>query len=332
MKKRILSLGVSLLLTAALLTGCSTSGTEAPAAEPSGGSNEDLTFIMIPNCVHPWYDQVNMGAQQQAEVLSKMYGANITVDYRAPQLADVAEQNSVLEQAAATKPDGIAFAPIDYEGSKAIIDEIRAQGIPVVMFDAPIQAGSGLTCVGNDFAEQALVAAQRMVEILDGEGKVAIMHGVPSAANQAARYDAYIEFFKDYPGIEVVDGGIDNDNIEDAKTQAAAVIAANPDIDGYLSVNASGPIGQCSAIEEAGKVGEIKVVGMENLIEMLEYIKSGTMDSSSSTKPIMQGEMCTLMLFNMCVGEAEDVPQFVDTGILYVDSENVDEWIEVVGS
>ena len=96
MKKRILSLGVSLLLTAALLTGCSTSGTEAPAAEPSGGSNEDLTFIMIPNCVHPWYDQVNMGAQQQAEVLSKMYGANITVDYRAPQLADVAEENSVL--------------------------------------------------------------------------------------------------------------------------------------------------------------------------------------------------------------------------------------------
>lgn len=327
--KKILAILIAITLVASLaLAACSTAPAETGTADTP---KKDLTFIMIPNCVHPWYDQVNMGAQQAAETLSKTYGAKITIDYRAPELADVAAQNTILEQAAATKPDGIAFAPIDFAGSKAIIDEIREQGIPVVMFDTPVEPGTGITCVGNDFAEQALVAAKRMVEILDGKGKVAIMHGVPSAANQAARYDAYIEFFKDYPNIEVVDGGIDNDNIEDAKTQAAAVIAANPDIDGYLSVNASGPIGQCSAIEEAGKAGQIKVVGMENLIEMLQYIKSGTMESSSSTKPIMQGEMCTLMLFNMCTGNPDDVPQFVDTGILFVDSTNVDEWIKIVG-
>lgn len=319
-KGRIITIVLAMMMVAAFNT--------AAFAEEG---NKDLTFIMIPNEVHPWYDQVNNGAQQEAARLSEMYGANITIDYRAPQLADVAEQNTVLEQAAATRPDGIAFAPIDFAGSKAIIDEVRAQGIPVVMFDTPVESGSGITCVGNDFAEQALVAARRMVEILGGKGKVAIMHGVPSAANQAARYDAYIEFFKDYPDIEIVDGGIDNDNIEDAKTQAAAVIAANPDIDGYLSVNASGPIGQCSAVEEAGKVGEIKIVGLENLIEMLQYVKSGTMDSTSSTKPILQGELCTLMLFNMVTTNPEDVPQFVDTGILYIDESNVDEWIEIVG-
>ena len=329
--KKTLVLVLVMAMLAAVLAGCGaqTAGTAAPGA--AGTANKELTFIMIPNCVHPWYDQVNMGAQQAAAKLSETYGAKITIDYRAPQLADVAEQNTILEQAAATKPDGIAFAPIDFAGSKAVIDEVRAMGIPVVMFDTPVESGSGITCVGNDFAEQALVAAKRMVEILDGKGKVAIMHGVPSAANQAARYDAYIEFFKDYPNIEIVDGGIDNDNIEDAYAQAAAVIAANPDIDGYLSVNASGPIGQCSAIEDAGKSGQIKVVGMENLIEMLQYIKNGTMESSSSTKPIMQGEMCTVMLYNMVVNPSDDVPQFVDTGILFVDKNNVDEWIKIVG-
>ena len=331
MKKKLAILVAIMLVVSLALAACGAGKAEADAPA-AAAEKKELTFIMIPNCVHPWYDQVNMGAQQAAEMLSEVYGAKITIDYRAPQVGDLADQNTILEQAAATKPDGIAFAPIDYAGSKAIIDEVRAQGIPVVMFDTPVESGSGITCVGNDFAEQALVAAKRMVEILDGKGKVAIMHGVPSAANQAARYDAYIEFFKDYPEIELIDGGIDNDNIEDAKTQAAAVIAANPDLDGYLSVNASGPIGQCSAIEEAGKVGEIKVVGMENLIEMLQYIKSGTMESSSSTKPIMQGEMCTLMLFNMVAGNPDDVPQFVDTGILFVDSSNVDEWIKVVGS
>ena len=45
----------------------------------------------------------------------------------------------------------------------------------------------------------------------------------------------------------------------------------------------------------------------------------------------MQGEMCTLMLFNLATGKSDDAPQFVDTGILFVDSTNVDEWIKIVG-
>ena len=36
-------------------------------------------------------------------------------DSRAPSTADVTEQNTILEQAAATKPDGIAIDPVDYE-------------------------------------------------------------------------------------------------------------------------------------------------------------------------------------------------------------------------
>jgi ribose transport system substrate-binding protein len=311
------------------LVACSSQSTE-PKDTSSGDSaqKKEIRFIMIPNVVHAWYDEVNKGAQKQAKLLSEQLGVKVTVDYRAPKNADVAEQNSVLEQAAATKPDGIALAPLDIEGNRAVVEEILRQGIPVVLFDAP--PSMGLTTVGNDFGEQALYATKRMVEILDGKGKVAVMHGVPSAPNQAERYDTHINYLSQFPGIEIVDGGIDNDNVEDAKQQAAAVIAAHPDLDGYLSVNAAGPIGQCSAVEEADKVGQIHVVGMENLIEMLKYVKSGTMDSSASTIPQMQGTMSILMLWQNYLGV--ETPKFVDTGIAFVTKDNVDEWISIVES
>ncbi len=58
-------------------------------------TGKDLTFVILPKCVHPWFDEVNKGAQKQAEALSKQLGVKVKVDYRAPETADVAEQNTV---------------------------------------------------------------------------------------------------------------------------------------------------------------------------------------------------------------------------------------------
>lgn len=67
---------------------------------------------------------------------------------------------------------------------------------------------------------------------------------------------------------------------------------------------------------------------MDNLIEILNYVKSGTITATSSTIPQMQGSMSVLMLWQASIGI--DIPKVVDTGIAYIDSENVDEWIEMV--
>lgn len=312
---------------ALLMTGMMVLGTAMPAAVyAEDGAGEELNFVIIPKCVHEWFEAVNYGALEEAEALSETYGIKINIDYRAPGAAEITQQNSVLEQVAATKPDGIAIDPIDYEGSKQIIDEIQAQGIPVILFDAAVE-GSGLTAVGNDFAEQAEMEAEKLAELLDGKGQVALMHGVTTSPNHCERYDTFKEVLANYPDIEVIDGGVSQDNIETAQQQAAATIAANPDLAGYLCVDASGPIGIAAAIEEAGKQEQITFVGAENLLQILEYIKNGTIACSYSTKPQMQGSLCVLTLLQASMGQ--EMPQFVDTGILYIDSENVDEWIEI---
>lgn len=285
---------------------------------------KNLHFVIISKVAHPWFDVVHKGAMEQAELLERELGIDIELDYVAPSSADVTQQNSVLKAAAAGKPDGIAIDPVDAPGRMQEIDNIRNQGIPLILFDSP-SPDSGITSVGNDFTQQGVIAAKRLVGLIEERGKVAVMQGVPTAPNHKERYEAQIAVLRTYPGIVIVDGGVDNDDIETARKQAAAVLASNPDLSGYLCCDASGPIGIAEAIREAKRVGKVRVVGMDGIRPILEAIKEGILESSSSTIPRMQGSMSILMLWQACLGV--QIPRRIDTGIDVISRENVDRFL-----
>ncbi len=330
MKKKILAVLLTAAMAVTLAAGCSGGGSDSGSSgESGGGAAEDMTFVVVPKTVHAWFDEVNKGAQKQADLLSEQLGVEVTIDYRAPEAAEVSEQNSVLEQAAATEPSAILIDPVDYDGSADIIAEIQDRGIPVILFDSPSPEGSGLTSVGNDFAEQAEIAVEMLIEEMGTSGKVAVMQGAPTAPNHAERYQAHLDALAEYPDIEVIDGGIDNDNVETAQSQAAAVLSANPDLTGYLNCDACGA-GVAAAIEERGMQDQVTFVAMDNLIEILEYVKTGTITATSSTLPQEQGMYAVLMAYQAVQGM--DLPAMVDTGIGRITADNVDEWIEIVSA
>ncbi|MDD2451999.1 substrate-binding domain-containing protein [Sulfurovum sp.] len=283
-----------------------------------------LRFIIIPKVAHPWFDEVNKGAQAQAEILKRALGVDIIVDYIPPSIADVVEQNTALEKAARSHPSGIAIDPVDAVDHMTAIQRIKDEGIPVVLFDSP-SPDTSFTSVGNNFAQQGLIAAERLVELVEYTGKVAIMQGHPSAPNHKERYKAQMAVLQKYPGITMVNGGIDNDDIETAFQHASATLESHPDLAGYLCCDASGPIGIANAVKKAGKVGKVQVVSMDGIKPILDAIKEGVIESSSSTIPKMQGSMSVLMLWQASLGVA--LPQMIDTGIEVITQENVDRYL-----
>ena len=70
-----------------------------------------------------------------------------------------------------------------------------------------------------------------LIEEMEPLEKLQFMQGAPTAPNHAERYQAHLDALAEYPDIEVIDGGIDNDNVETAQSQAAAVLAAKPGSD-----------------------------------------------------------------------------------------------------
>ena len=280
-------------------------------------------FVLVPKVVHPWFDKVNNGAQDAAAMLSKATGAKITIEYRAPQTADVVEQNDIIERAISTHPDGIMVDLLDEKGNRAVLEEALAQNIPVTVFDSVAPAGMDLTSVGNDFCEQGRMAAARLVELTGGQGEVAIMLGVPTAPNHAIRARCEQAVFAQHPGIKVAATGIDNDNIETAQKQAEAIMQSHPNLKGWVECDASGPIGVGQAIKEAGKTGRVKEVGMDNLKDMLQLIRDGVADSSASTKPEMQGYWSVMAMWQRAAGQK--TPKTIDTGIAVITKGNVDQ-------
>jgi ribose transport system substrate-binding protein len=205
------------------------------------------------------------------------------------------------------------------------LNRIRDQGIPVVLFDSP-SPDARITSVGNDFSQQGIIAAERLAKLIGCAGKVAVMQGYPTAPNHKERYEAQLAVLGKYPGITIVDGGIDNDDIETARQQASAVLESHPDLSGYLCCDASGPIGIASAIKNAGRVGKVKVVSMDGIKPILDAIKEGVIESSSATIPKMQGSMSVLMLWQASLGV--QMPQAIDTGIDVITQENVDRYLD----
>ncbi|WP_198598353.1 substrate-binding domain-containing protein [Mangrovicella endophytica] len=307
----------------ALVAALTTTTAVAAFAQDAGMEKKDsYRFVIIPKVVHPWFDKVNNGAQQAAKVIEAQTGSKVQIDYSAPQQADVVQQNQILESSIATRPDGIAIDLLDANGNRASLEEAVGQEIPVTIFDSVPPEGMELTSIGNDFCEQAEIASKRLVELLGAEGgEVAIMMGVPSAPNHAIRADCHKKVFEASPNIKIVATGIDNDDIETAQKQAAAIMQANPNLKGWVASDAAGPIGIGQAIKEAGKTGQVKLVGLDDLPEMIELIKDGTADSSSSTKPEMQGYWSVMTMWQKAMGI--DTPKYIDTGIAVLTPDSV---------
>ena len=284
-----------------------------------------LRFIIVPKVAnHPWFNEIHKGAQAQANLLSQELGIDILVESIAAATCNVAEQNAILDQVLELKPIGIALDPVDSLSHITAIKRIRAAGIPVVVFDSSSEDAS-LTSIGNNFEEQGEIAAERLAKLIEYAGKIAVMQGFPLAPNHKARYKSQLAVLSKYPEISIVDGGIDNDDIETAHQQCAAVLESHPDLKGYLCCDASGPIGIASAIKQAGKIGQIKVVGMDGIKPILHAIKEGIIESTASTKPQMQGSMSILLLWQASLGI--QIPQAIDTGIDVITQDNVDQYL-----
>jgi ribose transport system substrate-binding protein len=282
---------------------------------------KSFRFVIVPKVVHPWFDAVNTGAKAAAKMIEEQTGSKVAIDYQAPQKADVVEQNQILERAIATRPDGIIVDLLDGKGNRAVLQEALQRKIPVGVFDSIPPEGMNLTSIGADFCEQANIAAERLVKLLGGKGEVAIMMGVPTAPNHALRAECHEKTFAKYPGIKLVAKGIDNDDLETAQKQAAAIMQANPNLNGWVACDAAGPIGVGQAIKEAGKVGKVIEVGLDDLPEMLQLIKDGVAESSSASRPDMQGYWSVIVLWQQSLGIK--TPKYLDPGTVDITKDNL---------
>ncbi len=329
-----LGLAPALLPVAAAVTGAvaapASAGSGAPrvaasalaavplAAVPGRGqkTGAPLRFVLIPKLPHPWFDLVRQGALQAAAMVERQTGRAVTIEYRPPSRADVAEQAAILEAAIASRPSGITIDLLDGPSLRPLLEKAISAHIPLTVFDSVGPEGLGLPSIGNDFCIQARIDSERLAVLLEGKGEVAILQGVPTAPNHAIRVRCHREVFARFPGIQVVAAPADNDSIDEAERQARLTMAAHPAVRGWVTADAGGAIGIARALKSLGLQGKVKVVAIDDLPETLEWIRQGVVDSTSATRPVAQGYWSVVALWQLGLG-APTMERF-NTGIRVV--------------
>jgi ribose transport system substrate-binding protein len=312
--KRILGILLALLMVLSTLGLGGKAWAQTKSAQIK--IKKEYRFVMIPILVQAWFDIVHKAAVEAADKLGQAMGTKIIIDYQAPAQADLVEQNTLLERAIATKPDGISIDCNDVNASLPILKEAQKRGIPLVLFVSTSPEGSQIPYISNNFYDQGIIEGKELLKRINYKGNVAILNGVPTNSAHADRFQALNDLFKQYPDVKVVATGFDYDDVEKAQTECARILSAHPELDGFAVVDAAGPVGLGLALKEANKVGKVKYVGIDDVPQLQELMRAGVLDLSIATRPHTIGRWITVSLMMQNLGI--ESPIWFNTGIGYL--------------
>jgi len=284
--KRYWMIMLSLLVLAGLVVAACAPPTPAPAPAEKPAEAKPLKIVVIGKSVHPYWSNVEKGVRAAAKDLGL---SDDQVIFWVPQKEDVAAQIQTMETYIAQGVTGIAIAPSDPNALEATMKKAAEAGIFVTTLDTPPVEGSvSLVYIGTDNYSAGVIAGEAMKQLLPEGGKVGIGRGSDTALNALQRTDG---FLKAIEGTNIIALEPVNDK-EDAATAlqlANSVISANPDLAGAFGVYAYNGPAWATAVKEAGKAGEIKIVCFDATTDIINFIKEGVIHATVAQREFDMG-------------------------------------------
>jgi ribose transport system substrate-binding protein len=193
---------------------------------------------------------------------------------------DVAKQIDYVELMIAQKADAIVIAPADSKALVPVCKKAMDAGIIVVnidnKFDSTVLADKGVKIpfVGPDNRKGARLAGEYLAKKLKPGDKVAIIEGIPNAFNGIQRKLGFEDEMK-AAGMNIVSSQSGYWEMAKAEPIVSAIITEHADIKAFLCANDNMALGAVSAINAAGKSGDILVIGFDNISAVQKLLKEG---------------------------------------------------------
>lgn len=279
-------------------------------------SGKPVVGVIPKGTSHIFWQTIHAGALKAGAE----YGLEIL--WNAPQSEiDSGRQISIVESMIAQRVAGIVLAPVDEKALVSVVERAIDSGVPVAIFDSAIQSDKILTFVATDNYEAGRMAARRMGEILEGEGKVGVIGFMPGSASTVKREQGFADEIADnFPGMEVL--GVRFSMADRAKAMAEAenLMTAHPDLAGLYADNESSFDGAVRAVKQ--RQAAVKIVGMDASDLLIAEMRAGLVDSIVVQDPMKMGYESTKAMGRHLRGE-EPVRE-MDSGAYLITAENVD--------
>lgn len=234
---------------------------------------------------------------------------------------DPGRQAAQLEDFIAKKVDAIVLAPCDSKAVGSSIAEANKVKIPVFTVDiANLSPQGKVVChIASDNVEGGRQAGRLMVKALNGAGKIVVINhpGITSVLDRVAGFN---EILAKYPKMKVIADVPAWGQREKAMSVMEDMLLKVPDVDGVFGINDDSALGAVAAIEAAGKLGKIIVVGYDATPEAKDAIKAGKIYGDAIQYPVKIGTYAIKAIVDYFAGKQVPATIPVEVGTWTKDS------------
>lgn len=332
--KRVMAAALAVFTAAGLLAGSAFAAQENARVKeientlmkqigemPKTGGGEKLGALVI-SLTNPYW----VGMKDAYIAAAEQYGVNIEV-MSAPTEGDKQSQLETLNAMALKDYKAIVLSPIEPYNLLPGIIQCNKNGIPVINLGPGINVDSLKEMGGKldgrltvDFAQQGELAASDMVKRI-GTGKVAIIQGIPGAAQSEGRTAGAKKVFESTKGVELVSVQPANWDSTAAYNAASDIIQAHGDLKGIFCCNDVMALAASRALTDAGLKDKVLLYGVDGTEEAKAAIKEGRMDGTITYPSSAYAKAAVIMLLKLAQGM--DMSQTVYCPLDVINTENV---------
>ena len=304
-------------LFAMSLAGC------LAAAAPASAKDYKIGYSVFWG-TNPFLVTMVNGAKKAADEW-KAKGINIDLIVTNGGDNDKAKQVSDLEDISSQKVNGVLIFPGD---SVMVAEPIKtifnAQNIPVVITDIGIRSGNYISLIITDNKKGGESAGDYMAKLVPKGSKVITLDHAPTNDNGQTRRKGF-ETRAAELGLNVIhEQPVQFLTLDSARSAMEDLLVSEPDVKGAFAFNQLVLQGAYQALEQAGKAGQVKLVGFDLDPVSYQMVKDGKIDALVVQDPFKMGyDGLNTVIAKL---EGGDVKEFQGLGTKLLTKDNAAEF------
>ncbi|GAA3361254.1 sugar ABC transporter substrate-binding protein [Saccharopolyspora gregorii] len=279
-----------------------------------------IRLAVIPKAIgFDFWEQVRVGAECAA---TKHPNVNVHWDGVTSE-DDVSGQQSLLQDSLAQGVQGLVFAATDAKALAEVTKSAREQGTTVVNMDSGTSPQPPEVPVfATDNVAAAEEGTQLLADQLGGRGEVAFIEFLPGTSTNETRAEGFERGLAKNPGLRLVARQSSNSDYNTALQVTQDILTANPGLNGIYAGNEPSVLGAAEAVRQAGKQGQIKIIGWDTSEGQIESLRDGVITGLIAQNPFKMGFASVNSAIEQIRGEQRGAPE-TNTGSSVVTKENL---------
>ena len=220
----------------------------------------------------------------------------------------VDRQREEIKELIAEGVEVIFINPVDWQRIEPALEEAYAAHVPVIAIDTSVQDEKYVACtVMSDNYMAGVQCAQHVIANNSG-GQIALLKHT-EAHSSVDRIQGFRDTIANYPAFTIVDEEECLGQLENAMPAMERILARHPQVSIVMALNDPAAMGALAALQNANRIGTVKVYGVDGVPETKEMILQGHMTATAEQSPRQIGKQAAEQAYRLLAGES--VPRVI---------------------